>query len=183
MQFSPANLKSWIAENRHFFDPPFRTNRVVAHYAEFIVMMLAGPNARLDFHFEPGEEFFYQVEGDIELHLKRDDAQREVVKIREGEMFLCPANLAHSPRRGAGTWGLVIERKRKAEEKESFLWFCERCDALVLSRDVAQGDIGAQVRRLYESFNADAALRTCKACGYIFAETPLVERLSFLQPR
>jgi 3-hydroxyanthranilate 3,4-dioxygenase len=183
MLFSPTNLKAWIAENRHLFDPPFRTNRVIAHHAEFIVMMLAGPNARLDFHFEPGEEFFYQVEGDIELHLKQDGERREVVNIREGEIFLCPANLAHSPRRPAGTWGLVIERKRKADEKESFLWFCERCDALVLARDVTQGDVGAQVRHTYEAFNADAALRTCKACGYVFAETPLVERLSFLQPR
>jgi len=183
MLFSPTDLKAWIAENKHLFDPPFRTNRVIAHHAEFIVMMLAGPNARLDFHFEPGEEFFYQIEGDIELHLKPEGSKREVVKIREGEIFLCPANLAHSPRRGPGTWGLVIERKRKAGENEAFLWFCERCDALVLSREVVQGDIGAQVRRIYEAFNADSALRTCKSCGYIFAETPLVERLSFLQPR
>jgi len=183
MLFSPANLKDWISENKHLFDPPFRTNRVIAHHAEFIVMMLAGPNARLDFHLEPGEEFFYQIQGGIELHLKPQGASREVVKIAEGEIFLCPANLAHSPRRGPDTWGLVIERKRKADEKESFLWFCEKCDAPVLSREVVQGDIGAQVRRIYEAFNADTALRTCKSCGYIFAETPLVERLSFLQPR
>src|ERR1043166_8299056 len=100
MLFSPANLKAWIAENRQLFDPPFRTNRVIAHQAEFIVMMLAGPNARLDFHFEPGEEFFYQVEGDIELHLKPDDAQREVVKIREGAKFSVRPILPI--RRGAG---------------------------------------------------------------------------------
>jgi 3-hydroxyanthranilate 3,4-dioxygenase len=183
MLFSPTNLKAWIAENKHLFDPPLRTNRVVAYHAEFIVMMLAGPNARLDFHFEPGEEFFYQVEGDIELHIKPDGAPREIVKIREGEIFLCRSNLAHSPRRGSGTWGLVIERKRKPDEKESFLWFCERCDAPVLSRNVVQGDVGAQVRRIYEEFNADAALRTCNACGYVFEPTPTVERLSFLQPR
>ena len=183
MLFSPTHLKAWISENKHLFDPPFKTNRVIAHHAEFIVMLLAGPNARLDFHFEPGEEFFYQIQGDIELHLKAKDAPRDVVKIREGEIFLCPANLAHSPRRGPDTWGLVIERKRKAGEKESFLWFCERCDALVLRREVGQGDIGAQVRGLYEAFNADAALRTCTSCGYVFAETPLVERLSFLQSR
>ena len=183
MLFSPTNLKAWIADNRHLFDPPFRTNRVIAHHAEFIVMMLAGPNARLDFHYEPGEEFFYQIEGDIELHLKPEGRLREIVRIREGEMFVCPANLAHSPRRGAGTWGLVIERKRRDDEKESFLWFCENCDALVLERDVTQDDAGAQVRRIYEAFNADAALRTCKACGYVFAQTALVERLSFLQAR
>jgi 3-hydroxyanthranilate 3,4-dioxygenase len=183
MLFSPTNLKAWIAENKHLFDPPVRTSRVIAHHAEFIVLMLAGPNARLDFHFELGEEFFYQIEGDIELHLKPGGARREVVKIREGEIFLCPANLAHSPRRGPGTWGLVVERKRKADEKESFIWFCERCDALVFSREIVQTDIAVQVRRIYEAFNANAVLRTCKACGYVFAEAPLAERLSFLQSR
>src|SRR3954463_15281170 len=99
MLFSPTDLKAWIAENRHLFDPPFRTNRVIAHYAEFIVMMLAGPNARLDFHFEPGEEFFYQVEGEIGRHRKPGGARGDIVRTREGEMFVCPANLAHSPRR------------------------------------------------------------------------------------
>ena len=180
--FSPTDLKRWIEENKHLFDPPFRTNRIVAHHAEFIVMMLNGPNARLDFHLEPGEEFFYQVHGDIELHLKPEDQRRQVVTIREGEIFLCPGGIAHSPRRGAGTWGLVIERKRKADEIEHFLWFCERCDEKVLARTVSQGDIGAQVRTIYEAFNADAALRTCRACGYVFAQTPMVERLSFLKP-
>jgi len=183
MLFSPANLKDWISENKHLFDPPFRTNRVIAHHAEFIVMMLAGPNARLDFHLEPGEEFFYQVEGDIELHLKREGARREVVKIREGEIFLCPGNLPHSPRRGPGTWGLVIERKRKADENESFLWFCEKCDEKVLSQTITQGDFTPQVLKMYESFNADEKRRTCKNCGYVFPVAAVAERLSFLQPQ
>jgi 3-hydroxyanthranilate 3,4-dioxygenase len=111
----------------------------------FIVMMLAGPNARLDFHYEPGEEFFYQIEGAIDLHLKPEGAPREVVTIREGEMFVCPGQscaFAAARRRHVG---LVIERKRKVDEKESFLWFCERCDALVLARDVTQADVAAQV--------------------------------------
>src|SRR5438105_13469987 len=178
--FSSTHVKEWIEENRGLFKPPYKTNRVLAHFNEFIVMVLHGPNSRLDFHREAGEEFFQQIYGDIELHLKPKDGPRQVVTIREGEIFLCPAGLAHSPRRGAGTWGLVIERKRKSDEREEFLWFCENCDEMVLSKTLPQGDVAAQVTRIYEAFNADAAMRSCKKCGYVFPVTPVAERLSFL---
>jgi len=68
--FSATDLKRWVEENRHLYQPPYKTNRIIAHYAEFFVLVLNGPNARLDFHREPGEEFFFQIHGDIELHLK-----------------------------------------------------------------------------------------------------------------
>ena len=102
-------------------------------------MILRGPNTRLDFHIEPGDEFFYQVEGDMELHLKAPGERRQVVEIKEGEIFVCPGGLAHSPRRFGTTWGLVIERKRRPGEKEEFAWFCEKCDESVLSRVLRPG--------------------------------------------
>jgi 3-hydroxyanthranilate 3,4-dioxygenase len=180
--FSATDLKRWVEENRHLYQPPYKTNRIVAHYAEFFVLVLNGPNARLDFHREPGEEFFFQIHGDIELHVKPEGERRQVVKIREGEIFLCPGGVAHSPRRGETTWGLVIERKRRPEENEQFLWFCESCDNEVLARTVVQTkDTGAQVSAIYEEFNADAALRTCKACGYVFPVAPRAQRLGFLE--
>jgi 3-hydroxyanthranilate 3,4-dioxygenase len=178
--YSSTDLKRWIEGNRHLFNPPYQTNRVLAHDNEFIVMVLHGPNSRLDFHVEAGEEFFHQIHGDIELHLKPEDAPRQVVTIREGEIFLCPARVPHSPRRGEGTWGLVIERKRKQDEHEEFLWLCENCDEKVLSQIVAQGDVATQVARIYESFNADPVMRTCKKCGYMFPAAPVAQRLSFL---
>ena len=181
--FSSTDLIRWIAENRHLFQPPHKTNRVLAHYKEFIVMILHGPNTRLDFHIEPGEEFFYQIHGDIELHLKPDNERRQAVKIREGEIFLCPGGLAHSPRRGEGTWGLVIERKRASSENEEFVWFCEQCDEKVLAQTVLQGDVASQVTKVYEAFNADPKIRTCKKCGYIFPTTPMAERLGFLESK
>jgi len=182
MEFlSTYHLKRWVEENANLFNPPFKTNRVLAYHKDFIVMILRGPNTRLDFHVEQGEEFFYQIEGDIELHIKSPDERRQVVKIREGEIFLCPGGLPHSPRREAGTWGLVIERKRRPEEMEEFVWFCEKCDEKVYSQEVAQGDIAAQVGRIYEAFNSDAKLRTCANCGYVFPQTPMSERLGFLE--
>lgn len=183
MPLSTFHLKKWVEENSHLFDPPLKTNRVLVHHQDFIVMILNGPNTRLDFHVEPGEEFFYQIHGDIELHLKPENEPRQIVEIREGDVFLCPGGLPHSPRRGADTWGLVIERKRHATENENFVWFCEQCDAEVLTATVTQGDIPAQVKSTYSQFNSEVAVRTCKSCGYIFPETPMAERLGFLDQR
>ncbi len=176
----PIDVGKWIRENGGLYDPPYKTNRILAQDGEFVVMMLHGPNARFDFHREAGDEFFHQIHGGIELHLKPGNGPRRVVKIREGEIFLCPGGLAHSPRRPEGSWGLVIERRRKPDEHEEFIWFCENCDERVLSRSVAPADVAAQVMKIYQSFNADAALRTCTNCGYVFPLAPVAERLSFL---
>lgn len=180
---STYHLKRWVEENKNLFSPPYKTNRLLIHHKDFLVMILRGPNVRLDFHIEPGDEFFYQIEGDIELHVKPAREKREVVKVRQGEIFLCPGGMPHSPRRGENSWGLVIERKRKAEENEEFVWFCEKCDEEVLSRTVIQGDIGSQVSKIYEEFNAAPKLRTCTNCGYVFPPTPMAERLGFLEAK
>jgi len=180
---APYDVRRWIEENKHLYNPPYKTNRVVVHQKEFIVMIVHGPNTRLDFHIEPADEFFYQVHGNIELHLKPPDGRREVIILREGEMFLCPGDLAHSPRRPENTWGLVIERKRRTDENEMFVWFCEKCDEQVLSRTVVQGDIARQVSEVYEAFNADPTTRICKSCGYVFPPTPMAERLGFLETK
>jgi 3-hydroxyanthranilate 3,4-dioxygenase len=119
----------------------------------------------------------------MELHLKPEGERRQVVRIKEGEIFVCPGGLAHSPRRFEKTWGLVIERKRRPEEREEFAWFCEKCDALVLSRLMEQGNIPAQVSQVYQQFNDREDLRTCRACGYVFPETPMAERLAFLDTK
>ena len=177
---STYHLKRWVEENKNYFNPPFRTNRLIVSHKDFLVMILRGPNTRLDFHIEPGDEFFYQIEGDMELHLKPAGERRQVVNIREGEIFVSPGGVPHSPRRFENTWGLVIERKRRAEEKEEFAWFCEKCDELVLSRTMNQDNIPAQVSAVYEEFNGNEKLRTCRACGYVFPQTPMAERLGFL---
>ena len=180
---STFHLRRWVEENKNLFSPPYKTNRLLVHHQDFLVMILRGPNVRLDFHVEPGDEFFYQIEGGVELHLKSEGEKREVVKIGEGEIFVCPAGVPHSPRRPENTWGLVIERKRKPDEKEEFVWFCEKCDEKALSRTVVQDDVAGQVNKIYEAFNAGADIRTCKACGYVFPATPMAERLSFLESK
>jgi 3-hydroxyanthranilate 3,4-dioxygenase len=180
---STYHLKKWVEENQSYFNPPFRTNKLLVQQKDFLVMIIRGPNTRLDFHIEPGDEFFYQVEGEMELVLKPEGERRQSVRIKEGEIFVCPGGLPHSPRRFENTWGLVIERKRRQDEKEEFAWFCEKCDDLVLSRVVTQGDIPSQVSAVYSEFNSDEKIRTCKSCGYKFPETPMAERLTFLDPK
>ena len=177
------HLKKWVEENRSYFNPPLRTNKLLVSHKDFLVMILRGPNTRLDFHIQPGDEFFYQVEGDMELVVKPAGERRQSVTIKEGEIFVLSGGTPHSPRRFENTWGLVIERKRRQEEKEEFAWFCERCDELVLSRVVSQGNIPEQVTAVYSEFNADPEMRTCRACGYVFPETPMAERLTFLDSK
>lgn len=179
---STYHLKRWIEENQSYFQPPFRTNRLLMNQKDFLVMILRGPNTRLDFHIDPGDEFFYQIQGDMELHVKPDNERRQVMKIKEGEIFVCPGGLPHSPRRFENTWGLVIERRRREDEREEFVWFCEQCDERVFFRVLNPQSIASQVSAVYNEFNGNEALRSCRACGYIFPKTPVAERLAFLEP-
>ena len=175
------HLMQWIEANAQAFLPPV-ANKEVFPESEFIFQIIRGPNARNDFHIDPGDEIFYQLAGDITVQIM-DDGTRRDVAVREGEVFLCRAGTPHCPVRPPATWGLVIERKRKADENESFLWFCEKCDEKVLSHTIPQGDFTQQVLMMYEAFNADEKRRTCQSCGYVFPAAAVAERLSFLQPQ
>jgi len=122
----PFNFQQWIDEHRHLLKPPVG-NQCVYDADDFIVMVVGGPNSRKDYHWDEGEEFFYQLEGDITVKIQEDGKPIDV-PIREGEMFLLPPRVPHNPVRGSDTIGLVIERKRRDGEKDGLLWFCENCN-------------------------------------------------------
>ena len=135
----PINFMKWIDEHRHLLKPPVG-NQVIYNDTDFIVMVVGGPNARKDFHYNEGEEFFYQIEGDLQLPIIVD-GQVQDIEIKEGEIFLLPPRVPHSPRRGPNTVGLVIERQRKSDELDACMWFCESCHNQLHRVDFALGDI------------------------------------------
>lgn len=165
MMLPPINFKKWIEENRHLLKPPVG-NKLIWEDSEFIIMVVGGPNSRKDYHIDASEEFFYQLEGDINLKLiDKDGGTPRDFPIKEGEIFLLPANVPHSPRRPAGTLGLVIERKRSPEELDGFQWYCEKCGKLLYQAKVPVKDIVKELPPLFDRFFGDASLCTCKHCG------------------
>ncbi|MEM1010550.1 MAG: 3-hydroxyanthranilate 3,4-dioxygenase, partial [Myxococcota bacterium] len=154
----PIHFPTWIEEHRHLLKPPVG-NAVVYEDSELMIMVVGGPNARKDFHYNEGEEFFYQIEGEICLVLM-EDGERKEIPIREGEIFLLPPRIPHSPQRGANTVGLVIERKRRPGEKDGFLWFCEHCGHPLYQEFVEVQDIVQQLPVVFERFYGDIRHRT-----------------------
>jgi len=161
----PINLKAWVEQHRDLLKPPVG-NKMIWQDAEFLVMAVGGPNQRKDFHVEDGEEFFFQIEGDINLRII-EDGQVKDIPIREGEVFLLPAGIPHSPQRPANTVGLVIERRRRESEEDHLRWFCEKCGALVYDASFQLVDLGKQLKPIMETFWSDEKLRTCTKCGTV----------------
>lgn len=164
-RLAPINLKQWINEHRDLLKPPVG-NKMIWQDAEFMVMVVGGPNQRKDFHVEDGEELFFQVEGDIVVRIKEDGQIRDI-PIREGELFLLPAGIPHSPQRPAGTVGLVVERRRAESEEDHLRWFCEGCGEVLYDANFQLVDLGKQLKPIIEAFYADEALRTCRHCGTV----------------
>ena len=125
---APFNLQKWIDDNRALLKPPVSNKNLYKEAGDFIVMVVAGPNARKDYHFNEGEELFYQLEGEVNVRIQHDGKAKDII-VKEGEMFLLPANTPHSPARGANTVGLVIERVRKGTNlQDGLMWYCENCN-------------------------------------------------------
>jgi 3-hydroxyanthranilate 3,4-dioxygenase len=161
------NFQKWIDENRHLLKPPVNNKRVFEN-ADMTVMVVGGPNERVDFHDDPVEEFFYQLRGDMLLKIAEENRIYDV-PIREGEVFLLPAHVRHSPQRPqAGSVGLVVEPKRHAgNDIDGFEWYCFECGALVHRAEVRIEHLVRDLPPIYEAFYADEAARKCPNCGAI----------------
>jgi 3-hydroxyanthranilate 3,4-dioxygenase len=161
----PLNLERWIAEHRADLKPPVANKRIFRD-SEFIIMVVGGPNSRRDYHVDPAEEFFYQLHGQMLLKTIESGGARDV-PIRAGEILLLPPRVPHSPQRGADTVGLVIERERRAGERDGFQWYCERCATLLYEEFITLRDIEKDLPPVFARFNASAERRTCKNCGCV----------------
>jgi 3-hydroxyanthranilate 3,4-dioxygenase len=162
---APFNLRRWIEENRALLKPPVG-NKLLFQDSGFIVMAVGGPNSRKDFHHDPGEELFYQIEGDIVLRTVQEERIVDI-PIREGELFLLPAHMPHSPQRPAGTVGMVVERRRGAEEVDGFSWYCENCGHRLYMERVPVRNIETQLPEIFARFYKSLKDRTCSVCGTV----------------
>ena len=162
----PFNLQKWVDDNRHLLKPPVGNKMIYTDNKDFIVMIVGGPNSRKDYHYEDGEELFYQIEGDITVKTIQDGKNVDVV-IKEGEMFLLPPHIPHSPQRPANTIGLVVERNRTPAEIDSCLWYCEKCANKLHEAAFSLKDIVTQLPIVMNAFYEDKDLCTCKSCGYV----------------
>jgi len=160
----PLNLMKWIADHEEVLKPPVG-NAQIWEDGEFMVTIVGGPNERTDYHDDPGDEFFYQLKGDMNLRIIEDGKPKDM-PIREGEILLLPAHVRHSPQRRADTVGLVIERIRQPGEKDAFEWYCEKCDTKVHRRELQLTDIVKDLPPVFEEYYGDASLRVCPSCGH-----------------
>ena len=168
----PFNLNRWIADHRDLLKPPVGNKNLYADAGDYIVMIVGGPNARKDYHFNETEELFFQVEGDIEVGIQ-EDGHAVTIPIKEGEMFLLPAGVPHQPRRGANTVGLVIEVKRDDRELEDGLqWYCEQCNNLLHDYRFVLRNIETDFIPRFREFYGSEDLRTCKRCGHVMETDP-----------
>lgn len=160
----PFNLQQWINDHREELKPPVGNRNLYKDAGDYIVMIVAGPNARKDFHYNETEELFYQLEGDINVRIQ-EDGKAVDVPIKAGEMFLLPARVPHSPMRSEGSIGLVVEVKRE-DTKDGLLWFCDKCNNKLYETYFTLTDIEKDFLPRFKHFYGSKELRTCSNCGY-----------------
>ena len=168
----PFNLTKWVEQNRENLKPPVGNKNLYKESGDYIVMIVAGPNARKDYHYNETEELFYQLEGEIEVHVQ-EDGQKKTMKLGPGDMYLHPAKVPHSPVRQENSIGLVVERKRmEADAKDGLLWFCDKCNHKLYEVYFPLQDIETDFLKHFKEFYSDKELRTCDNCGHIMETDP-----------
>jgi 3-hydroxyanthranilate 3,4-dioxygenase len=168
----PFNLKKWIEENRSLLQPPVGNKNLYVESEDYVIMIVGGPNARKDYHYNETEEWFFQVEGSVMIGVQEDGKAIDI-EVKEGEMFLLPPRTPHQPRRGEGTVGIVIEVKRAERElKDGLLWFCEKCNQPLHETYFVLENIEKDFLPRFKEFYGNEEMRTCKSCGHLMETDP-----------
>ena len=164
----PFALLQWIDDHRAELTPPV-ANKQVFREADMVIMMVGGGNERNDFHEDPREEFFYQLKGDMSLWLWPEEGSAPFeMPIREGEIYLLPPNLKHSPQRPEpDSIGLVVEYQRPLGELDAFEWPCPTCHRVVHRVEIQVQAIDKDLPPLFAAFHGDETARTCASCGTV----------------
>ncbi|MBC7428892.1 MAG: 3-hydroxyanthranilate 3,4-dioxygenase [Bacteriovorax sp.] len=157
----PFNFKGWIEENRHLLKPPV-ANKVIYKEGNFIIQVVGGPNSRTDFHVNQTDEFFYQLEGTMFLRVINAKGSVEEIHVKEGDIFLLPGGVPHSPQRAENSVGLVIEKARQPDDTDGLLWVCSKCHKQLYSETFHLENIETQFSAVFERFyNSDHVKCSC----------------------
>ncbi|MES2292728.1 MAG: 3-hydroxyanthranilate 3,4-dioxygenase [Pseudomonadota bacterium] len=163
----PFNFQDWIERHRPLMKPPVSNRLVFEEPNGLIIQVIGGGNRRVDFHDDPAQEFFYQLQGDMILKVM-DRGQMEDILIREGDVFLLPPNVPHSPQRPLpNSVGLVVEGPRLPGQKDGFEWYCFNCGDKIHRVEITLSNIVADLPPLFDAFYANTDQRRCKNCGTV----------------
>ena len=165
----PLNIHQCIKYHKAELKPPVGNKNLYTESDDYFVMMVGGPNARKDFHYNETEEWYFQIEGDMVLRIQ-EEGEAVDIPIKEGEIFLLPAKTPHSPSRPANTIGLVIECKRQKGEMDGLLWFCENCNSKLHESYFPLENIEKDFLPRFKQYYGSTELRTCKVCGHQMAQ-------------
>ncbi|KAM3863295.1 3-hydroxyanthranilate 3,4-dioxygenase [Diretmus argenteus] len=154
-----VNVEKWITENENAFLPPV-CNKLM-HCSQLNIMCVGGPNTRKDYHIEEGEELFYQIRGDMCLKVVENGRHKDV-HIKEGEMFLLPARIPHSPQRQANTVGLVVERRRLLTETDCLRYYVDNSTEILFEKWFYCESLGTQLVPVIKEFFASKQYKTGK---------------------
>ena len=175
---APFSLPQFIARHAASLRPPVSNKLLWGGAAcEYQIQIVGGPNRRTDYHIEDGEEWFYQLKGDMLLKVV-DGGQATDIHIREGQSFLLPPHVPHSPQRFDDTIGLVVELRRKAGWVDGLRWYCRQpgCGAVVQDERFQCTDLGSQLKQIIEGYYGDEGKRRCNKCGAV--DQPPVKALA-----
>jgi 3-hydroxyanthranilate 3,4-dioxygenase len=167
----PFNLQKWIDEHRHELKPPVGNRNLYREAGDYIVMIVAGPNARKDYHYNEPEELFYQLEGNINVRIQEDGKAVDIL-LGPGDMYLHPAKVPHSPMRSEGSIGLVIECKRKEGDIDGLLWFCDQCNEKLHETYFPLTNIEKDFLPRFKEFYNSKDMRSCSNCGHVMDVDP-----------
>lgn len=166
------DVDEWIQENKKFFLPPV-CNKMMHHKGQMKAFYVGGPNQRKDYHLEEGEELFYMVKGDMCLKVVEQGKHKDI-PIKEGEMFLLPACIQHSPQRNADTIGMVLERERAIEELDALRYFVDGTTESLYEEWFHVEDLGTQLAPVIKRYFASEQYKTGKPIPGTIPENPSI---------
>ena len=133
-----------------------------------IAFVARGRVGRSEFHVDPSDEVMYMVKGEMALHYRTPEGEEKILTVREGEIMHCPAGVPHSPRFAPDAFVLVLERPRRPQEQDRFLWYCQGCGGQIYEAARHVADYRDDpVSRVYEEFYGSEVNRTCPKCGQV----------------